>query len=90
LFPHSPDLARALDAAAAPACVATYAPVKPAERISLNMAALLDSRLILLMIAGDDKWQVYQRALQGADPTEMPVRAVLRQQRVPVEVYWSA
>jgi 6-phosphogluconolactonase len=89
LFPHSPNLAAALDLAAAPACVGMRAPSAPEQRMSLNLAALLDSRRIVILITGESKWHTYIAA-SGDGPTElMPVRAVLRQKRTPVEVIWS-
>jgi 6-phosphogluconolactonase len=57
--------------------------------MTLTARALLDSRKILLHIVGDEKWQVYQHALKDGSLDAMPVRVVLHQQSVPVEVYWS-
>ena len=89
LFPNSPQVSQALDATAPAACVAMIAPVAPQERISLNLAALLDARRIVLHISGVVKWQVYQRALAAGPVSEFPVRGVLHQQQVPVDVFWS-
>jgi len=89
LFPASPLLEQALDGTQAPACVAMQAPVAPFERLSLNLAALLDARRIVLHIQGATKWTVYETAQGTGATSEMPIRAVLRQSRVPVEVYWS-
>ena len=89
LFPHSPNLAAALDPTAAPACVGMRAPSTPEQRLSLNLAALLDSRRIAILINGESKWHTYVAA-SSAGPTElMPVRAVLRQRHTPAEVIWS-
>ncbi|HEX7012411.1 MAG TPA: 6-phosphogluconolactonase [Steroidobacteraceae bacterium] len=89
LFPGSMALARALDPSAAPACIAVNALKPPHARVSLNLAALLDSRRIVLHIEGDTKWQVYQQARQPGPPAELPVRAILQQREVPVDVYWA-
>lgn len=89
LFPGSLALARGLDPAAPPACIAVNALVAPHARVSLNLAALLDSRRIVLHIEGDAKWAVYQRALTPGAPAELPIRAILQQKEVPVDVYWS-
>jgi 6-phosphogluconolactonase len=89
LFPHSPGLAAAIDPQAPPGCVAMIAPVAPQARMSLNLAALLDSRRIGVLIMGSSKWATYKRAASAGPVSEMPVRALLRQQRVPVTVYWS-
>lgn len=88
LFPGSLALARALDVAAAPGCIAVNALTAPHARVSLNLAALLDARRIVLHIEGDTKWQVYQRARMPGSTAELPIRAVLHQREVPVDVYW--
>jgi 6-phosphogluconolactonase len=89
LFPNSPNLRSALDPAAAAGCVGMWAPVAPQPRISLNLSALLDARRIVIMINGDTKWRTYTAALGDGPIETMPVRAVLRQSRTPVEVMWA-
>ncbi len=89
LFPAAPGLAQALDTSALPACVAIAAPVSPQARISQNLASLLDSRRVILHIVGAMKWQVYQRVQQPGPATEFPVRGILHQQQVPIDVFWS-
>jgi 6-phosphogluconolactonase len=89
LFPGSPNLSIALAASAAAGCVGMWSPSAPQPRLSLNLSALLDSRRILILIEGGAKLSTYETA-GGAGPVEeMPVRAVLRQSRVPVEVIWA-
>jgi 6-phosphogluconolactonase len=89
LFPDSPNLELALDQAAAPGCIGMRSPVAPEARLSLNLAALLDSRRIVILITGESKWRTYIAAVQPGAVERMPVRAVLRQQHAPVEVIWS-
>jgi 6-phosphogluconolactonase len=89
LFPASPGLAVALDTAQPPRCIAMTAPVEPRQRLSLNLRALLDSRRIAVVITGKEKWATYERARVHGPASEMPVRALLQQQNVPVSVYWS-
>jgi 6-phosphogluconolactonase len=89
LFPGSPNLSRALNPSAAAGCTGMWAPVAPRPRLSLNLTALLDARRVLILINGQPKWQRYLAALEPGPVEEMPVRAVLRQQRTPVEVFWS-
>jgi 6-phosphogluconolactonase len=89
LFPGSMALARALDPTVPPACVAINALVAPHARLSLNLAALLDARRIVVHVEGDAKWAVYQRARTPGTAAELPVRAVLQQKEVPVDVYWA-
>ncbi len=89
LFPGSPNLSIALAAAAAAGCVGMRAPSAPHPRLSLNLSALLDSRRILILIEGDGKLRTFEAAGGSGPVEEMPVRAVLRQSRVPVEVVWA-
>lgn len=89
LFPGSPGLSQSLDTTMPPNCVAMQAPVTPQPRMSLNLSALLDSRRIVLLLQGETKWAVYQRARAIGLAEEMPIRAVLQQQSVPVDVFWS-
>lgn len=88
LIPGSPVLAQAMDPAG-PALVAE-SPAgfgsPPVARITLTLPALLQSRAIFLLIAGDAKRQVIADALAGAD---LPVRALLTQDRVPVRILWT-
>jgi 6-phosphogluconolactonase len=89
LFPGSPNLASALNPLAVAGCVGMWAPVIPQPRLSLNVSALLDSRRIALLIVGAGKWRTYLAASQDGAVQDMPVRALLRQSRTPVEVMWS-
>jgi 6-phosphogluconolactonase len=89
LFPRSPNLHAALDPSAAPGCVGMRAPTEPHARLSLNLSALLHSRLVYILIIGAAKLETFTAA-SGSGPVEdMPVRAVLRQDRTPVEVVWA-
>jgi 6-phosphogluconolactonase len=89
LFPRSPNLASALNPAAVPGCVGMRSPVAPHPRLSLNLSALLDSRRIVLLLTGAQKWKTYCAASADGPAEEMPIRCVLRQRRTPVEVMWA-
>jgi 6-phosphogluconolactonase len=89
LFPHSPNLPKALDASAAAGCIGMRAPTEPHARLSLNLAALLDSRLVYILLVGEAKLRTFTAASGPGPIEEMPVRAVLRQGRTPVEVVWA-
>jgi 6-phosphogluconolactonase len=89
LFPGSMALARGLDTSTPPGCIAVNALTAPHARISLNLRALLDARRIVLHIEGAAKWQVYQRARLPGPAAELPIRAILHQKEVPVDVFWA-
>ena len=88
LIPGSPVMAHAMDAdgqaltAESPQGFGS----PPVARITLTLAALLQSRAIFLLIAGEAKRQVISRAEAGEG---LPVRAILNQDRVPVRVLWT-
>lgn len=79
----------ALDSDKPELCAAIKPPAAPHERMSLTARAILNSQKIILHIVGDKKWQVYREASLPGLPDELPVRVVLHQAQVPVDVYWS-
>lgn len=91
LFPGNPVLPRALAAhGEALACAAEVAQAAGASaRMSLTVAALTDARAVILLVRGQDKLDAWRRALAGDDVNEAPVRAVIHQDRAPVEFYWA-
>ncbi|MFI4964023.1 MAG: 6-phosphogluconolactonase [Caulobacterales bacterium] len=88
LIPGSPVMAHAMD----PVGLALTAESPqgfgspPVARITLTLSALLQSRAIFLLIAGEAKRQVIAQAEAGAD---FPVRAILHQDQVPVRIFWA-
>jgi len=87
LFPDAPELAEGLQTGAA--ALAVHPGRAPHARLSLSLRALLDSRDVVLMVAGEAKRRLLEEAL-GAGPVEaLPVRAILRQTTVPVSVFWA-
>lgn len=89
LFPKSPNLLAAIDSSAPPDCIGMWSPTAPQARMSLNLSAILNSRRIVLLLNGDEKWKVYVTALESGPAEEMPVRTVLRQRHTPVVVLWA-
>jgi 6-phosphogluconolactonase len=89
LFPGMPGLATALDTSNTTSVVAGFAPVEPKARLSLTLPTLLDTDLLVLHVTGASKLATLQRAACGGSALEMPVRALLAQRRVPLEIYHS-
>jgi len=88
LIPGAPGLTAAMDPAN-PDLLATSPEgwgSPPVARITLTLRALIQSRAIFLLIAGEAKRQVIARAEAGED---LPVRALLAQDRVPVRILWT-
>ena len=91
LFPDAEGLAAALDLGD-PALVRAVRPkaaAGSAERVTLTLRALLDSRLIVLLVTGEAKRAALERARRPGPVVEAPVRGVLFQDRVPVHIYWA-
>lgn len=94
LFPHAQGLADALMPDSEQLCAAIIANQSEVtgaitERMSLTLSGLLRSKVLVLLITGDEKLAVLRAAQAGNDVSEMPIRAVLQQQQVPVVVYWA-
>jgi 6-phosphogluconolactonase len=89
LFPGNAGLAAALDPGAQPDCVAMRAPVEPVDRISLNLAALLDTRRLFLLISGKQKEELLMQAARREGGGEWPVSSLLAQRQPLPEVYWA-
>ncbi|MGM8228125.1 6-phosphogluconolactonase [Cellvibrio sp. ARAG 10.3] len=94
LFPHAQGLSEALDVNSESLCAAITAKQSEVtgtavERMTLSLAGLLRSKSLLLLITGEEKLNVLRQAQAGTDVNEMPVRAVLQQQQVPITVYWA-
>lgn len=94
LFPHAQGLEAALNPDSPEICAAITANQSEVtgaivERMTLSLAGLLRSKTLVLLITGDEKLAVLRKAQAGTDVNEMPVRAVLQQQKVPVSIYWA-
>ena len=91
LFPRMRGLGHALETSNA------YVAVDAAEcegagpwprRISLTPAGLAPAHTRLLMIRGENKRAVFDRALDGTDAYELPVRIAFTTPGAILQVYW--
>ena len=90
LFAGSPGIAQALDPEAVPACVAMQAPTQPAQRLSLNLAALRQTRRVFLFATGEAKRELLLRAERDAVAAAVPIAALLALRHPQPEVFWAA
>lgn len=88
LFPNAENLVTAIDLDSSNLCYPMTAPGLTQTRITLTAPALLNTRQIILLIIGEEKRTVYENAKNGSDNLLMPVRVLLNQKNIPVEVYW--
>lgn len=94
LFPHSVQLARALDVHSGADALRIdpdpLPPEAPFPRITLTLPRLLHARSIHLLLTGAAKRDVLHRAMQTPDAVEsMPIAAVLHAPGANVQVHWS-
>mgnify|MGYP001815071010 CR=1 FL=1 len=87
LFPDYKGLEKALDPQGVPQCIVVQTAGSPHLRISLTLSALLGSKLIVLLIFGDEKRAVFEAASRGGSP--YPVESLLLHSRIPVNVIWA-
>ncbi len=87
LFPDSPDIGAALTSDAE--CVVQQVPRLGVPRVSLTVRSLLDTREVNLLFFGAAKRSVYERSLEPGPVEAYPIRALVQQPRVPVNVYWA-
>ncbi len=90
LFPGAPELAVGLDPASPVRCLAVrpHDPAPLQTRITLSLSAILNARLIVLLITGAAKLKVLEAAI-AMPPERAPIGAVLRQTSTPVDIYWA-
>lgn len=89
LLPGTARLHQALDPDAGQDCLAITPDRTPHERMTLTLPALLHARQIYLHCTGGEKKEVLHQAMAAGPVAAMPVRAILRQQQIPVHIYWS-
>jgi 6-phosphogluconolactonase len=68
-------------------CVGVPATSGRGARLSLTPAALLDSRRIVLVVAGMAKADAYRRARRPGPTAALPIRCILHQEQAPVTVF---
>ncbi len=87
LFPDAEQLALGLDVE----CGRLYIPVttkaSPHPRISMTLAGISRSDEIALLFFGEEKLDVYKKALESTNG--FPVSRLLRQKRAPVRLFWA-
>ncbi|HEY0646704.1 6-phosphogluconolactonase [Phenylobacterium sp.] len=86
LIPGDPGLEDALSTSDLTRPVPAGLGKPPVARITLTLRALVDARAIFLLIAGETKRGVVQRALAGED---LPVGRLISQSKAPIRIFWT-
>ncbi len=86
-FPGGDNLAKAIDPTNSDAVITMNAAGAGEPRLTFTLPRILKASHLCIHIQGQDKMQVLDKALAGADELEMPVRAVLHSAK-PLDLYW--
>jgi 6-phosphogluconolactonase len=62
-------------------------PEAPFERLSLNIAALINTKEIMLVVRGCDKKQVLDTAIAGEN--DLPITRLFAAAQCPITIFWS-
>lgn len=94
LFPGSNPFEQAMDLENPNSCIAIDATGcsvagENTERMSLTLSAILDAKLVMILINGNDKLEVLRCAEKENNPSDKPIAALLNQDKTPIEVYWA-
>lgn len=69
--------------------IAIKAPGAGEPRVTFTLSRLLETESLFLHIEGEEKLRVLDAAEADGPVAEMPIRAVLRQDRTPLTIFWS-
>ena len=89
LFPGRTETGPALSLGNPQDIMALNAAAKGHPRIGLTLKALTDARMLILAVPGAAKRVVLQNAIAHIDKNDLPVAALLRQNRVKVDIMLS-
>ncbi|QOC21767.1 6-phosphogluconolactonase [Wenzhouxiangella sp. AB-CW3] len=93
LFPGAPGLQQALDPAGKEAVAVIHPGTLPLEapfaRISLTLSAILECRMLILALRGNDKREVLEQAAEHDEASRYPVAALLQHAGARLDIHWS-
>jgi 6-phosphogluconolactonase len=55
----------------------------------MTLSGLMKTDRIIILFTGEDKLAVFNAAQKPGEIEDMPIRALLHQEQVPVELYWA-
>ena len=88
-FPGGDRLKQVIDPESRALVLPIHARGLKEARLTLTLPVIVEARFIALHIEGQTKLEVFERALEDGPVEELPIRAVLKNTRHPVQVYWS-
>lgn len=88
-FPEGDRLDQALDLKEKALVLSMQAEGAGEGRLTLTLPIIAKANEVFMHIEGQDKLEVWEKALAGDDPMEMPVRAVIQAVKNPIQLYWA-
>lgn len=89
-FPNADRLDQAIDPKTRAIVLPIHAEGAGEKRLTLTLPLVIEARMLALHIEGAEKQATLEKALAGTDEMEMPVRAVFKHARTPIQLYWSS
>tara|TARA_B110000467_G_C18230157_1_gene428220 strand:+ start:84 stop:779 length:696 start_codon:yes stop_codon:yes gene_type:complete len=89
LFPCSKEISLGLDENNVNALLSVQPKTAPHQRISFSFTSLSTSENVFLHLCGENKKTVLNKALNGDDKFEMPIRAFLHHKSLNTQIYWA-
>lgn len=59
------------------------------ERMTMTPWSIMQSKKIILLFTGKEKWSVFTQAQYSASPEDLPLSIFLQQDKVDIDVYWA-
>lgn len=84
LFPDNPRLSALLEVDGEPACEQITTLASDVKRVTANLPLLLSGDVVVLLVFGKNKLAIVE------SPGELPIAALLSQQKTPVQIFWAA
>lgn len=88
-FPNGSHLAQALEPNTPRGVISMEAPGSGEPRLTFTFSALQDARFLLLHIEGQIKKETLEKAQMPGEEVEMPIRAILRRAKTPLNIFWA-
>ncbi|MDT6941754.1 6-phosphogluconolactonase [Brucella pseudogrignonensis] len=89
-FPNADRLDQAIDPKTKAVVLPIHAEGAGEKRLTLTLPLLVEADMLVLHIEGAAKQATLEKALSSDDEKEMPVRAVFRHARKPIQLYWTS
>ena len=88
-FPDADNIEELVNIDSHDALLTCHSPSTQVERVTWSLPILLNTQFLALHFTGEDKKAVFEEACKDDDATQLPVRSVLFQDRIPLNVYYA-